>query len=835
MIEFRDVKKIYQSKKSSSTSALQGIHLKIGNAGMIFVVGKSGSGKSTFLNLLGGLDQPTSGEIFVHGKDICKLSKKQYDSYRNTYIGFIFQEFNVLEQYNVLENIELALRLQNKKSDPVKIKELLHQLGLNGLEKRNINELSGGQKQRVAIARALIKNPKVILADEPTGNLDRTSSEQIFQILKEISKKQLVIVVSHDMESAHRYADRIVELEDGKVAFDSNPCFLTENESISFQKSKLPFSYAFKMAIASMKRKPLKFFMTILLTAVSLVFMGFAVNCSLFDSTNLIINTMQKNQDYEYTVTYTMFSSDGGTSSSILEENHLAEIKKKTDSLLNPIYNLYHNGERLAFTFGESEEKPALYFQSHPYSFEFVEIKDNRILGNLIGREPEQPNEFVVHQYFADYAIKYGILTPEGTFYFPKDYQEFVNSKQEIQLGENRVIIVGIIDDNNSPFLSFQKTFSTSHRELFNYFQTSYVNQARFIYGKGFVDIAIVGDQKENLLQYMNLKNPDQQGFLAGNDGNLLTFTEEKTVITQNGIQSFSDLSKNQVIVSLEALKIFDPGLESAFNLYLSTHKNQTYEELYSEFMQNYLQNNSQNLKLQLNVHHISSSAQFSSTQSYSDLEIVGVSFDDKSYISNQYLEEYQPATKEILSVQIYDDDIPHLRKSLQQMVYLEYANVRGHHYTYAINPLYCDIPTIIGIYRWLTYLITALNIVFILFSFLLFSNFIAVSISYCKKEIGILRALGASGKDIIKIFGYESVIVGCFSWLFSIIGWVATCKILNQSLYSSTYYIIEPIMMHPWVPVILFFYTIVIALLITIASIQRITKIKPIDAILNK
>lgn len=834
MIEFRNVQKIYQSKKSSSTSALQGINLKIGNAGMLFIVGKSGSGKSTFLNLLGGLDQPTSGEIFVHGKDICQFSKKQYDSYRNTYIGFIFQEFNVLEQYNVLENIELALKLQNQKSDSVKIQELLHQLGLNDLEKRNINELSGGQKQRVAIARALIKNPKVILADEPTGNLDRASSEQIFQILKEISKKQLVIVVSHDMESAHRYADRIVELEDGKVAFDSNPCSLTENENISFKKSKLPFSYAFKMAIANMKRKPLKFFMTILLTAISLVFMGFAVNCSLFDPTNLVINTMQKNHDYKYTVTYTLFSLGGGKSSSILEENHLAEIKKKTDSLLNPIYSLYHNGERLAFTFGESEEKPVLYFQNHPYSFEFVEIKDSRILGNLIGREPEQPNELVVHQYFADYAIKYGILTPDGTFYFPKDYQEFVNSKQEIQLGENRVIIVGIIDDDNSPFLSFQKTFSTDHKALSNYFQTSYVNPARFIYGKGFVDIAIVGNQKENLLKYMNLKNPNQQEFLAGNDGNLLTLTEEISAITQEGMQPFSNLPKNQVIVSLEALKIFDPGLESEFNLYLSTHKTQTYEELYPEFMKNYLQKNSQNLKLQLNIHYVSS-AQASSTQSYPDLEIIGVSLDDKSYISNQYLEEYQPATKEIFSVQIYDDNISHLRKSLQQMVHPGSIMLGGHHYAYAINPLYSDISSIIGIYRWLTYLIAALSIVFILFSFLLFSHFIAVSISYCKKEIGILRALGASGKDIIKIFGYESIMVGFFSWLFSIIGWVATCKILNQSLYSSTYYIIEPIMMHPWVPVILFFYTITIALLITIASIQRITKIKPIDAILNK
>ena len=255
MIEFKNVNKIYKTKKGVETKALNNINLKIGNSGMIFITGKSGSGKSTMLNLLGGLDTITSGELLINGKNISTFNNKQYDSYRNTYIGFIFQEFNILEQYTVYENIDIAIKLQNKKIKKETIDNLLTKLGLEGLDQRKPNELSGGQKQRVAIARALIKNPKIILADEPTGNLDQTSSKQIFDLLKEISKERLVIVVSHDMESAANYADRIIELSDGNIIHDTNPEKKMNTEDFKLTKSKLPFNYAFKMALKSLKVK----------------------------------------------------------------------------------------------------------------------------------------------------------------------------------------------------------------------------------------------------------------------------------------------------------------------------------------------------------------------------------------------------------------------------------------------------------------------------------------------------------------------------------------------------------------------------------------------------
>ena len=164
---------------------------------MVFILGRSGAGKSTFLNLLGGLDKADSGEIRIDGKSSKEFKDADYDAYRNTYLGFVFQEYNLLSEYSVKGNLELALSLQGEKGDPSLFSQALAAVNLSGYEDRRVNELSGGQRQRVAIARALIKNPKVILADEPTGALDSESSLEVLNLLKRLSEDKLVIVVSH--------------------------------------------------------------------------------------------------------------------------------------------------------------------------------------------------------------------------------------------------------------------------------------------------------------------------------------------------------------------------------------------------------------------------------------------------------------------------------------------------------------------------------------------------------------------------------------------------------------------------------------------------------------
>ena len=220
MLSIKNLTKIYKTKGGEDTRALDDVTVDFPETGMIFLLGKSGSGKSTLLNVAGGLDYPTSGEIILKGRSSKDFSQSDFDSYRNTYIGFIFQEYNVLNEFNIEQNIALALELQGKKATKEAVESLLEQVDLKGFGKRQPNTLSGGQKQRIAIARALIKEPNIIMADEPTGALDSKTGEQVFETLKKLSRDKLVVVVSHDQDFAERFADRIIELKDGKIISD---------------------------------------------------------------------------------------------------------------------------------------------------------------------------------------------------------------------------------------------------------------------------------------------------------------------------------------------------------------------------------------------------------------------------------------------------------------------------------------------------------------------------------------------------------------------------------------------------------------------------------------
>ena len=218
MILIQNLTKRYVSKKRRTCTALNGITLTLPDKGMIFVIGKSGSGKSTFLNMIGGLDSFNSGRIVSFGNDLSSFSNEDFSSYRASHVGFIFQDFHLLEELTVAENIRLSAEIADVSHE--EIREALRQVDLSGYESRYPSELSGGEKQRVVIARALIKNPNVLLCDEPVGNLDNNTSAQIMEILHRLSRDKLVLIVSHDMPDAEKYGDRIIELQGGKIIAD---------------------------------------------------------------------------------------------------------------------------------------------------------------------------------------------------------------------------------------------------------------------------------------------------------------------------------------------------------------------------------------------------------------------------------------------------------------------------------------------------------------------------------------------------------------------------------------------------------------------------------------
>lgn len=237
MIKIENLVKVYKSKKKNECRAINNINLTLPNKGLVFILGKSGSGKSTLLNLIGGLDNITSGNIIVDGNDISKFKEKDLVYYRNSHISFIFQDYHLIEELTVYENIVLSLHL-NRIEDKEDVLKALEKVDLKGYENRFPNELSGGERQRVAIARAIIKKPSLILADEPTGNLDTATGTQIVNLLKDLAKECLILIVSHNKNDAYKYADRIIQLSKGEIISDEirNPNY---DENLTFKGSTL--------------------------------------------------------------------------------------------------------------------------------------------------------------------------------------------------------------------------------------------------------------------------------------------------------------------------------------------------------------------------------------------------------------------------------------------------------------------------------------------------------------------------------------------------------------------------------------------------------------------
>ena len=224
MLKLQQIVKDYQAG-DATVHALRGVSLTFRESEFVAILGHSGCGKTTLLNIIGGLDHYTSGDLIIGGRSTKDFSDSDWDSYRNHSIGFVFQSYNLIPHQTVLSNVELALTLSgvSKSERRERAKKALESVGLGDQLDKKPNQMSGGQMQRVAIARALVNDPDILLADEPTGALDSETSVQVMEILKNISKDRLIIMVTHNPELAETYASRIVRLKDGEIVDDSAP------------------------------------------------------------------------------------------------------------------------------------------------------------------------------------------------------------------------------------------------------------------------------------------------------------------------------------------------------------------------------------------------------------------------------------------------------------------------------------------------------------------------------------------------------------------------------------------------------------------------------------
>lgn len=278
MLTLKNIKKIYEQ---SDEAVLDDINLTFNKNEFVSILGCSGAGKSTLLNIIGGLDDKTSGKLLINGKDIYKRDDLNLDYYRKNNVGFIFQNYNLIEHLTVYENVMLPLLLTNSKNKHKRVLKILDKTGLNGKKNSKICDLSGGQKQRVAISRALINNPDIILADEPTGALDYKTGYEIMNLIKKLSKNKLVIMVTHNKVLAKKYSSRIIYLDKGRVISDTNPS-KEKNEyfSTKFKSGNLSIKNALLYSIKTIKAKRKSFLLTSLSSSIGLILVALIISVS---------------------------------------------------------------------------------------------------------------------------------------------------------------------------------------------------------------------------------------------------------------------------------------------------------------------------------------------------------------------------------------------------------------------------------------------------------------------------------------------------------------------------------------------------------------------------
>lgn len=323
MLVLKDIVKEYPTGEDSVV-ALRGINMCFRANEFVSILGQSGCGKTTLLNIIGGLDQYTSGDLIINGKSTKEFKDRDWDTYRNHSIGFVFQSYNLIPHQTVLSNVELALTLSgvSKSERKRRAKEALEKVGLADQLYKKPNQMSGGQMQRVAIARALVNNPEILLADEPTGALDSTTSVQIMELLKEIAKDRLVIMVTHNPNLAETYSTRIIRVLDGKVTDDSNPCLedeiktegavLTKEEKKERRKqqkkSAMSFFTALSLSLNNLMTKKTRTFLTSFAGSIGII--GIALILAVSNGVQNYIDRVQEDTLSSYPITIEAESMD---------------------------------------------------------------------------------------------------------------------------------------------------------------------------------------------------------------------------------------------------------------------------------------------------------------------------------------------------------------------------------------------------------------------------------------------------------------------------------------------------------------------------------------------
>ncbi len=853
MLSVKNLTKIYKLNKKKGgleVVALDNVSIDFPEKGLVFLLGKSGSGKSTLLNSIGGLDTFDKGEIIIKGKSSRNFKQRDFDSYRNTFIGFIFQEYNILDEFTVGKNLALALELQGKKADRHTVEKLLEQVGLAGYYKRKPNQLSGGQKQRVAIARALIKEPEIIMADEPTGALDSNTGKQVMETLKKLSQTKLVIVVSHDREFAEFYGDRIIELKDGHIISDTTKKEVQSakvNSNVSvIDKNIIHIKQGQKLTDKDVEninkiltKKDGDIFISLdnntnkeLKRAASITDDG---NREVFKDTEQddIVTKEYNPKDFKLIRSRFKFKDSFKIGASSLKHKPIRLIFtillsvcafcmfglvstfasfNKTDTMAQTLHELgtetvVVDSERPIF----DEEYTKLTIQNSSHKILPV-IHKRQQLNYKYRPNPELYPDRYTSSYIvvngitymdADIANSLGLKLDQTTFpngHWPQNANEIcltpdqyaeiknpVSDNYTILLNDVTLQIVGVYNSNVN-LKELNKNPTTNHNKI--YMEEKYGFSDIALINKDTFDAISAENEVSDVYYYLKRYNSDQI-----DDSNRIyayPFSKIDSYYIQwkDGVNK-DNLKPNQIIVSSSYFYDFDfggvnPNAKDLINSGLTVSI-----DMRNEFT----------------------------------FEIVGYSSNGYTFIDDEvYKYNYYG----------YDFAIVKLNKNNSDKTLVKNVLKMGD----GIDVV-CEFSDTINMFSD-TFNTTKQILLYVAFGFALFAmlmlmNFIAVSITYKKHEIGILRAIGARGKDVFFMFFWEAFLICIINFVLATIACGVCCFFINRALTTELNVVFKVLMFGLPQIALIFAVSFVTAVLSSLIPVWRIARKNPIDSINNR
>ena len=783
MLELKNVTKIYKTV-GLTQKALDKVSIKFRDNEFVSILGQSGSGKTTMLNIIGGLDRYTSGDLIINGISTKKYKDKNWDTYRNHKVGFVFQSYNLISHQTALSNVELALTLSGvgKKERRKRAVDALKKVGLKDHIHKKPSEMSGGQMQRVAIARALVNNPDILLADEPTGALDSKTSVQIMDLLKEIAKDRLVIMVTHNPELADEYSTRIVKLKDGVITDDSNPYNDNEDnkESSIGKKTSMSFLTAMSLSLNNLMTKKARTFLTAFAGSIGII--GIALILSLSNGVSNYINEKEEEALSNYPLTIEKNSMDMASMMMNMmktKSKHYDDDKIRSNNVLNDLLTSFKvkvNNLKDFKSYLDSNKNINKYANDIQYGYDLdINLFTKDVDGNTLKVNPTNIYEDLgVISQFMQFSDNNNVFT------------ELFNSDKLLldnydlvagNLPKNYNEVVVMIDSNNeiSDYTLYALGLK-SKTELEDMVKKSEAGE----------------DVKSNLEEY----NYDDLLGLSYK----LVFNSDYYVL-ENGIwidKSNNNDYINNLYESAETIRVV--GIIKAHE---NTSLTTTGAIGYTKDLTNYVidkVNNSEIVKSQKDNPDINvfTSKRFDDINISIDPSIYTLSESEiKAYIENimDTKSTYEDNLKKLGVVDTTNPDTiniyPKDFKSKDNIVDIIDKYNEGKTdsdkitYTDTVGMMMKSVTSIVNI---ISYVLIAFVGISLVVSSIMIGIITYISVLERRKEIGILRAIGARKKDISRVFNAEAIIEGLaagilgilITLLLSLLGNVIVSHVLN-------------------------------------------------------